>query len=55
MITSAPLLVACRGLLALALLATLPALAQPKRGAAYGYHLAADLRALASGVAWWYN
>ena len=31
------------------------AAAGPKRGVAYGYHSAADLRVLAPGVSWWYN
>lgn len=36
-----------------------PATAVPaksaKRGIAYGYHSAADLRALSQGISWWYN
>lgn len=56
-----PYLNCFRRLLILALVTTSLAHAQAqrargnKRGMAYGYHSAADLQALAPGVAWWYN
>ena len=45
-------------LVLLGLVGAWPALAQTKsakRGVAYGYHSAADMRALAPGLSWWYN
>ncbi|WNG34974.1 carbohydrate-binding protein [Archangium violaceum] len=39
-------------------LASQPAQAQtrsPKRGVAYGYHSAEDMKALSAGMSWWYN